>query len=250
MADRRGPRARGVQSVSGRTPDSAYVIRSDVFGEPRIEVGQRVVHTQREWPSVGLVIGSRPTALSPYGSSRIFRVSDIQGLEGRSFTPGWKDTGYCKSYFVEEELPLASAFGPRGVEVLEIVERVERMSGTEIVALGELSIRRGGFSPDHTHHVGWEVVATTGLQYAMHEAGRRIVDAILARALETSDPTLVDEFDGCVRTIEIVHPTWKAAQSAAYNAMCATLCADALDPATFDAMTGTWRTFLGADLPG
>jgi hypothetical protein len=214
-----------------------------MVGHEPVEVGHRVVHVPGELPGIGLVIAGRPTALRPYGRTRVFRVTDIQGLERRSFTPGWEDTGYCTSYLVAEELPLASAFGPHGVEVLRLVEQVERLSAEEIIVLGELTLRRGGFAQDLGRRAGWEVTRATRLEGASSEAGRRIVDAILGRALRTGDRSLVDEFMGCERYLAIVHPTWEAAQSAAYNAMRATLTADALDDATIAEMTGPWRAF-------
>jgi hypothetical protein len=218
-----------------------------MLGHRTIEAGQRVTHVPSEYPSIGLVIASRPTALLPYGSSRVYRVTDIQGLEERSFTPGWEDTGYCESYVVAEELPLASAFGPHGAEVLALVERVERLTADEIVTLGELSLTRGGFASDLIKRTGWEVTKATGLDSAASEAGRRVIDAILNTALATRDDSLVDVFQGCERYLAIVHPTWDAAQTAAHHAVRAALFADALDAATIDEMTSIWRAFTGGD---
>jgi hypothetical protein len=217
--------------LSQRPPKDAYVVHSQVtasLGHPVPAVGDRVVHGvtyQSRYGGIGLVIHERPTDVSPYGpGSRVFRVGEIAGLRRGGFTPpDFPHHGLCQAYTVAEELPLAMAFGPQGVQVVKLLESFEQMDQAAIisvgeVALGRLTTRRA--TPDQT-------VREAGLASALHDATGRIQRHFVHVAIYADRPIgpdgILDEFWGCDRYLDLVDPLWIAARQAIQNRVIGTL---------------------------
>jgi hypothetical protein len=209
--------------VAGPVAGPTYFVEWDPqivghLGDPCPVVGQRLGlgdMTPPPWvPGPRTFhIAQDPTTLIAYGpEARMFRVGEVVGLDPKSFRTLWPQSGYCDGYLVLEELPLATAFGPRGGRVLEVVGQVEVLSAPDVEALAAI------LPPGPPKAPAAAVMRGSGFDKPAYAAGGRIRAALISLAMRTSED-LYQIHDGCTPEPVISDPRWMLVERWAVEAM-------------------------------
>lgn len=163
-------------------PDATYyaVWPLAAYTQPTVVpvVGERLDSGSLSYtPLSHLEIALTPTDASPAGNTtRLFRVTDVQGLTEHSFRADHPGSGWCESYRIVEELPFHLVFGALGANIIALVERLERLSFPQIRSLGQRLLDQG---VNETHR--WADIDRAGLGWTGHAIGNRLGYAFRTR---------------------------------------------------------------------